>query len=85
MYFQILLTLECNDKYINLFPYGEPQLGKRGLYVGDLSRDQVMQIMYILQYSDGMNDLIDIAERLKMSAHQLRKIVDKLQIHKLIQ
>lgn len=84
MYFQILLTLEYNDKYINLFPYGEPQLGKRGLYVGDLSRDQVMQIMYILQYSDGMNDLIDIAERIKVDIKNLHPLVQLLIEKKLL-
>ena len=84
MYFQIMLTLEYNDKYINLFPYGEPQLGKRELYIGDLNRDQVMQIMYILQYSDGMNDLIDIAERIKMDINDLYPLVQLLIEKKLL-
>ncbi|RME18198.1 MAG: DUF4910 domain-containing protein [Bacteroidetes bacterium] len=84
MYFQIMMTLEDNEKYINLQPYGEPQLSKRGLYIGDLSRDDIMQIMYILQYSDGNNDLMDIAERTKTNVHHLKKLADILQQHNLL-
>ncbi|GAB4204746.1 MAG: DUF4910 domain-containing protein [Bacteroidia bacterium] len=84
MYFQIMMTLESNEKYINLQPYGELQLGKRGLYIGDLSREDIMQIMYILQYSDGNNDLIDIAERAKTKVNHLKKLADILQQHNLL-
>lgn len=85
MYFDIMQTLELNDKYLNLYPYGEPQLGKRGLYTGNVSREEVMQMMYILQYSDGQNDLIDIAERMKMNVKELNKVVELLVKHKLIE
>ncbi|MCX7729307.1 MAG: DUF4910 domain-containing protein, partial [Bacteroidia bacterium] len=34
MYFNIMLTLEVNEKYLNTMPYGEQQLSKRGLYIG---------------------------------------------------
>lgn len=84
MYFEIIQTLELNDKYINQYPYGEPQLSKRGLYIGELNRDEVMQMMYILQYSDGSNDLIDIAERIKIKVNDLSKVVDLLIKNKLI-
>ncbi|GIV30156.1 MAG: putative polysaccharide biosynthesis protein with aminopeptidase-like domain [Bacteroidia bacterium] len=84
MYFQIMMTLESNEKFINLQPYGEPQLGKRGLYIGDLSREDIMQIMYILQYSDGNNDLIDIAERSNTNINHLKKLADILQQHNLL-
>lgn len=84
MYFNIMQTLEWNDKYINQLPYGEPQLGKRGLYTGELSREEVMQIMYVLQYSDGTNDLIDIADRMRVSVHDLEKIMKLLLQNKII-
>lgn len=78
MYFEMMMTLESNEKYINSIPYGEPQLGKRNLYINHLSREQVMQIMYILQYSDGRNDLIDIAERIGVPVKDLSTLADLL-------
>lgn len=84
MYFKIVQTLELNDIYINQYPYGEPQLSKRGLYTQNLSRDDVMKIMYILQYSDMQNDLIDIADRMKVSVLELERIVGLLKENKMI-
>ncbi len=84
MYYNIVQILELNDKYINQYPYGEPQLSKRNLYVQNLTREEVMQIMYILQYSDMNNDLIDIAERIKINVLELKKIIPLLKENKLI-
>lgn len=84
MYFNIMQTLELNDIYINQYPYGEPQLSKRGLYIGDLSREEIMQMMYILQYSDGNNDLIDIVERISASIQDVKQILALLEKQNLI-
>ncbi|GIV27774.1 MAG: aminopeptidase [Bacteroidia bacterium] len=84
MYFEIMLTLESNGRYLNQYPYGEPQLGKRNLYVGNLNREKVMQIMYILQYSDGNNDLLDIANRINVNVKELKPLVDLLCENKLL-
>ena len=84
LYFQIMQTLENNDIYINQKPYGEPQLSKRNLYTDQLSRAEIMQIMYILQYSDGQNDLIDIAERINIPSTELYGLVQLLQKHHLL-
>lgn len=59
--------LERNDAFVNLLPHGEPQLGRRGLYEaiggssdpGSLSR----ALLWVLQFSDGEHDLIDVATR----------------------
>lgn len=85
MYFNIVQTLELNDRYVNLYPYGEPQLSKRGLYIQNLSRDDVMKIMYILQYSDQQNDLIDIAERMKINVLELKSIINILKKYHLLE
>jgi aminopeptidase-like protein len=85
MYFNIVLNLELNDTYINQIPYGEPQLGKRGLYTENFSRDEIMKMMYILQYSDGTNDLIDIAERIKINVSNLKETLEILKENNLIQ
>jgi aminopeptidase-like protein len=58
--------LENNAVYVNQEPYGEPQLGKRGLYkqsrtsgIGDAN----MAKLWILNLSDGSHSLLDIGER----------------------
>ncbi|MFI6741930.1 DUF4910 domain-containing protein [Nonomuraea sp. NPDC050451] len=60
-------VLEGNRRYQNLSPYGEPQLGTRGLY-GSLggrsdTKQAQMAMLWVLSLSDGLNSLLDIAER----------------------
>jgi aminopeptidase-like protein len=55
---------------VNLAPKGEPQLGRRGLYrqMGgnkDAGRSE-LAMLWVLNYSDGEHDLLDIAERSKL-------------------
>ena len=53
-------------RYRNLEPFGEPQLGRRGLYggLGGAGRkDPEMAMLWVLNQSDGENSLLDIAER----------------------
>jgi aminopeptidase-like protein len=61
----IIDTIEFNQKYINLFPKCEPQLGRRGIYnsVAGNINDLEYAILWLLNYSDGNHDLIDIAEK----------------------
>lgn len=58
---EIVEVLEENRTYVNLSPYGEPQLGRRGLY-GTPGLDQ-MAILWVLNLSDGTHDLLAIAQR----------------------
>jgi aminopeptidase-like protein len=66
---QIFDLIEDNRKYFNLNPYCEPQLGKRGLYQqisGEKEsdkKDQQLALLWVLNQSDGGNDLIDISEK----------------------
>ena len=65
-YEAICRALEYNATFQNLFPYGEPQLGRRGLYPTLGSVDQPRQVgamMWVLNLSDGDHDLLAIAER----------------------
>ncbi|MFC0864162.1 DUF4910 domain-containing protein [Sphaerimonospora cavernae] len=64
---EVLGVLERDRRYLNLSPYGEPQLGRRGLY-GSLggrsdTRDDQMAMLWVLNLSDGDHGLLDIAER----------------------
>ncbi|MEW2049113.1 DUF4910 domain-containing protein [Streptomyces sp. NPDC005476] len=60
-------VLDGNRRYVNLSPYGEPQLGRRGLYdaLGGRSdtREAQMAMLWVLSLSDGEHSLLDVAER----------------------
>jgi aminopeptidase-like protein len=72
----IFRILEGNKTYINLAPYCEPQLGKRGLY-NQISPNQ-MAILWVLNYSDGRHSLLDIAERSAINFQAIRGAADLL-------
>ena len=75
-YEEICLTLEHNRSYLNLFPYGEPRLDKHGLYdsFGHSSvPDLTQKVLWLLNYSDGKHDLLDIAEKSGFSLLSLHK------------
>ncbi|MER6350484.1 DUF4910 domain-containing protein [Streptomyces sp. NPDC001634] len=60
-------VLDRNRRYLNLSPYGEPQLGRRGLYdaLGGRSdtKQAQMAMLWVLNLSDGEHSLLDVAER----------------------
>ncbi|GHA46443.1 peptidase M28 [Streptomyces tauricus] len=60
-------VLDRNRTYVNLSPYGEPQLGRRGLYdsLGGRSdaKQAQMAMLWVLSLSDGEHSLLDVAER----------------------
>jgi aminopeptidase-like protein len=64
---QVLDVLETNRTYMNLFPYGEPQLGRRGLYrsAGGAVTTPADEraILWVLNQSDGSKTLLDIAHQ----------------------
>jgi aminopeptidase-like protein len=58
--------LNDNRTFRNLRPYGEPQLGKRGVYRalgGTDIADTQLAIFWVLALSDGESSLLDISER----------------------
>jgi aminopeptidase-like protein len=58
--------LEGNRTCRNLAPFGEPQLGRRGLYrsVGGVhTTERQLAMLWILNQADGTRDLLAIAER----------------------
>jgi aminopeptidase-like protein len=65
-YFNIMMALDHNVIYKNLFPYGEPQLGKRGLY-DTIGRNTIAEfssaVFWLINYADGEHDLLNIAEK----------------------
>jgi aminopeptidase-like protein len=80
---QIVELLEINRTYKNLAPYGEPNLGSRGLYntIGG-SNDPAslrMAMLWILNLSDGKHHLLDIHHRSGISMEVLSEAA--LQLH----
>ena len=61
----IVEILETNRTCVNLSPYGEPQLGRRGLYRSSggavESPDDERALLWVLNLSDGRISLLDIA------------------------
>jgi len=85
---KIVMHIEADRKYINLFPKGEPQLGKRGLYdnVGGRndSKEFQMALLWVLNFSDGSHSLTDISIRSGISVELITEASALLQIHALI-
>lgn len=65
VYERVLRALEHNGRFRNLAPYGEPNLGKRGLYPErgtERPEERVAATLWVLNYSDGLHDLLQIAD-----------------------
>ncbi|MET9497921.1 DUF4910 domain-containing protein [Streptomyces sp. NPDC006552] len=74
--------LDRNRRYVNLSPYGEPQLGRRGLYdaLGGRSDTQQAQLamLWVLSLSDGERSLLDVAERSGLAFDTVAAAADAL-------
>jgi aminopeptidase-like protein len=83
----IIETLDLNRSYQNLQPFGEPQLGKRGLYQalgGTNVADLQLALLWVLNLSDGRHSLLDIAERSRMPFSTIRTAASMLAEHALL-
>jgi aminopeptidase-like protein len=63
----VVEVLETNRTCVNLSPYGEPQLGRRGLYRSSGgavdSPDDERALLWVLNLSDGDASLLEVATR----------------------
>lgn len=84
----VLGVLDNNRTYRNLYPRGEPQLGRRGLYRslgGHLdAAGREMAMLWVLNLSDGRWSLLDIAERSGLPFTTVRAAADLLLAHGLL-
>jgi len=79
---RVIQVVEENQCYLNRNPKCEPQLGRRGLYrqmggVKDAAASE-MAMLWILNLSDGKNDLLDIAIRSDVPFAQISLAADAL-------
>jgi len=67
---EVIDIIETNWTPVNLFPKGEPQLGRRGLYAslgGDKSAVQTsMAFLWVLNLADGNHSLLDMSLRSRL-------------------
>ncbi|MBL0748521.1 DUF4910 domain-containing protein [Nocardioides sp. G10] len=78
---EIVDVLEGDATYANLSPFGEPQLGRHGLYptTGGHSADQeVMAMLWTLGLSDGITSLLEVAARSGLPFADVRAAADRL-------
>ncbi len=74
--------IERDATYENLAPFGEPQLGRRGLYRqlgGALdARSAEMAVLWVLNQADGTKSLIDIATHSRLTFQAVADAADAL-------
>jgi aminopeptidase-like protein len=80
----IIEVLERNAVYLSRNPYGEPQLGRRGLY-GQISagvpreEERVQRgVLWNLNLADGEHSLLDVAERAELPFSVVADAADAL-------
>ncbi len=80
--------LENNRTYQNQNPKCEPQLGKRGIYQGFGSgKDQrlkEMAMLWILNFSDGTNSLLDISKKSGLPFEVIQSMAELLRNYDLL-
>jgi aminopeptidase-like protein len=86
MLLRIVDVVEGNETYVNRAPYGEPQLGRRGLYrpVGGESSSEGA-LLWVLNMSDGNHSLLEIARQSKLPFEEIRGAADALEGHALVE
>jgi aminopeptidase-like protein len=80
--------LENDTAYCNAMPKCEPQLGRRGLY-GAIGGDKDaaaanLAMLWILNLSDGMHSLLDIAQRADLPFGVIRSTAEQLKQYGLL-
>lgn len=84
----VLTRFDAVERWINLQPHCEPQLGRRGLYDtlgGENDRKAAqMALLWLLAYSDGRHDTLDIADRSGLPLELLGRAAARLQAASLL-
>jgi aminopeptidase-like protein len=80
---EVLSDFDRVDRWTNLQPKCEPQLGRRGLYDtlgGENDKKSAqMALLWMLAYSDGAHDTLDIAERSNLPLDLLDRAARRLE------
>lgn len=80
---EIVHVLEHDGRYLNRYPKGEPQLGRRGLYRQTGGAPRLPQyetaVLWVLNQSDGRHSLLDIAARAGLPFAAVRQAAQALE------
>jgi aminopeptidase-like protein len=80
---EVIDVLETNRRCTNLSPYGEPQLGRRGLYRSAggavATPDDERALLWVLNLSDGDSTLVDVARRSGLRYSVVRRAAERLE------
>ena len=80
---ELVDVLDSNRRYVNLSPYGEPQLGRRGLYRSAggavATPDDERALLWVLNASDGDSSLVDVARSSGLGYPIVRRAAERLQ------
>jgi aminopeptidase-like protein len=80
---ELVEVLESNRRYTNLSPFGEPQLGRRGLYrsAGGAvsSPEDERALLWVLNLSDGSASLLDVARASGLCYSAVRRAAERLE------
>jgi aminopeptidase-like protein len=80
---EVVEVLQTNRRYTNLSPYGEPQLGRRGLYRSAggavATPDDERALLWVLNQSDGSSTLLDIAHASGLRYPVVRRAAERLE------
>jgi aminopeptidase-like protein len=81
----VLQVLEEDAVVVNRSPYGEPQLGRRGLYRA-ISGGAMTEpaLLWVLNLSDGSRSLLEIAVRSGLPFAEIAAAATELEAHGLI-
>ena len=83
----IVNTLQTNTYYRNTSPFGEPQLGKRGIYrsLGGEDVEQLqLAMLWLLNQSDGEHSLTYICQRSGIEMTKVMMAAKVLEAHELL-
>jgi aminopeptidase-like protein len=87
-YVSVAAVLEGNARFVNTNPKCEPQLGRRGLYraIGGLPDPErhSLAMLWVLNLSDGIHDLLSIAERSDLPFQAVEAAARRLREHGLL-
>jgi aminopeptidase-like protein len=80
---ELVEVLDSNRRYVNLSPFGEPQLGRRGLYRSAggavASPDDERALLWVLNQSDGSASLLDVARSSGLRYPIIRRAAERLE------
>ncbi len=80
--FKVCQALELNENPKGTVLYGEPQLGKRGLYPDSINpadnRVELHRKMHLLSFADGDTEMLEIAERRGESVLNYKDLLNEM-------